>query len=970
MDGFTVKGEDGFAACEINVDGAAGLLAGSVEVVPGTPVLYAGVADPVTGGPVTGARITVTAPDGTVHSTAKNTGNTLVVLGTDGRPRALVLRAPAPGTWTLACQADEGVRACAALITVPAADPLANALLTLSPHWPGGRAAPSDPLLAAFQMFGWAYGPLAAVLAAAPSGLIMDQAALLVDVFGLAAPEASHIRDLVRGRDATTVLTVLAQQLSFAGPGLQRQVLANGSGQDGVGGWSVLENSWQVASGYADALGWTTSFTAGAGANGWCRKSQLIDLRAAAGLTDPYLDGAPDLGVSDWVSAVTTAGCQYYLRVRLLDAAGQVVKDVRSDTVDVIPATGIPYRPDWRQILLRLRDYGPGVRYVSVEHGGRNPSGTDTGHGFQVTGTTVRVLIGPGPRPAELVGNPDGAGQLTGWTSATGAGTWVTEPDSGIACPGSASKAAFAVASGTATKYQVIDLVEAGYRTDFLDQAPTVRIGQWMAADPEVTCTYAVRAELRNAEDTVLATVDSGAVEVRTTNLRTTAFQSFFQTVSQYGPGLRKIRIEHSATPARQVAGRAAAKIAGTSVRVLDPQPDPDPLTARAVAGPPLANTANKPYRWVCLFSINWQAGRSSAGSGWLIPTSKPGSYYVMTAAHNVCHGTNGWAKSIDITPGANGSTFPYAMVNVPLENMEIPLDWLAVSQARILPVYCPPVHDYALIRVNSIATPRWDSGGFTPTVMTDNQLTGQAAQLTGYPADRPFPLRHPRIPARMYEEPVTLSVYDDLLAELRTNMRGGASGSPIHILDGNTYKAVGVFSHGEWRGGYDITFELGYDHAYIRRIDQRVLDDVERWRTRLDDNDRICKLLLVIRTGYDATTSDPLACNIDGHDYDLTQLWSQGAAHWYGGRNRGGDYDVYDLTPELYRAHPGGPLLSQLLGKNYSIRRTESTSYRPTEWQVDSVSFFVNDQLLGATTLRRLYRSVDTVDGLIQRGG
>ncbi len=156
---------------------------------------------------------------------------------------------------------------------------------------------------------------------------------------------------------------------------------------------------------------------------------------------------------------------------------------------------------------------------------------------------------------------------------------------------------------------------------------------------------------------------------------------------------------------------------------------------------------------------------------------------------------------------------------------------------------------------------------------------------------------------------------------------------------------------------------------SYIRRVDEQLLADVKRWRTPPADGDRVCKLQLVIRTGADGMTSDPLVCTIDGHDYDLTELWTGGAGRLFGMRNRPYDFDAYDLTPELFRARPGGLLLRELLGTQYRIRRTEQRTWFGREWQVESVAVFVNDQLLGAQMLNRTITFADTLTGTFQRG-
>jgi hypothetical protein len=216
-----------------------------------------------------------------------------------------------------------------------------------------------------------------------------------------------------------------------------------------------------------------------------------------------------------------------------------------------------------------------------------------------------------------------------------------------------------------------------------------------------------------------------------------------------------------------------------------------------------------------------------------------------------------------------------------------------------------------------------------------------------------------------MYEEGLGILPYDQTLVCFDTDMTGGASGSPIHYLSaGGAYKGVAVYSHGSRFAA------VGSRTAYARRLDNRFLDDVQRWRAPVGDDDRVCKLQLVIFTGLNGSVSDPLVCDIDGHDYDLTALWERGPERWFGSRNHAGDIDVYDLTPELYRVHLRGPRLRDLLGKRYTIRRAQDRSwFGAIDWHVRGVVFYVNDQLLGAQTHDLMIGPLDTVQGALNRG-
>ncbi|SDL83118.1 hypothetical protein [Nonomuraea jiangxiensis] len=973
MNGFTLTGEAGFACCRIDADGTAGTLTGRIQVPAGTPLLYAAVT-----GPPAGVGIVLTGPGGATYATATDTADTLVVTGADG-PLAVLVNAPEPGPWTLGCTTTANAAGCATLTTAPRADPAPAALRALGPHLaPGTGGGPPDQ----FELFRATFRPFATVLAAAPAAPAMSLAAATAAVFGIPADAATALLGLVRGGNAENVLIALAQRFGATGQNLLMEVLANGSGESGLNGWSVGAGSWRTTTGTADALGWTSAFAADK-VSGPCRKSATVDL-VAAGLTDGYLDTSPEIEVRDWVCAIGPSGSTYALTARLLGTARDVLKEVRTTTMPVPPAAGdgLPGRTDWRQVLVSFRDYGPGVRYVQFEHTASDPA-VDAAKGFRISGSSVRVLLSPGFRPAELVANPSGADGQTGWT---GTGAWTTETGPGVACPQSAGATAFAVASGPAVKRQRIDLADAGYRPDFLDTAPLIQVGQWMATDPEVICTYTFKVVLRNGAGDALATVDSGPTVLNPASLPGPAFLPYWATISGYGAGLRTIDVEHSAEPERPVTGRNPAKITGTSVRILVQQPDPEPtpLLRRAAAAPPTAvpDTTVAPYKWVCLLQVTLAGGGSGVGTGWLIP-AEGSRFYVMTAAHNLCSEL-GWTRSITIVPGANGTTKPFAAHTVNLEDMDVPLDWLADTQASIRGIerdylFGQSVDDYALIRVPNPPA-GWDPGGFRLSALDDKQMSNQAARITGYPRRPPYPTSGP---PQMYAADITLSPYDEARGSTETDMRQGASGGPIYVpLPSGAHRAVGIVSHlGYFEGTIVAGFDLSYDFSYIlfRRLTRPALAAADRWRRPVADNDRVCKLQLVIKTGSTGPTLDNAVFAIDGHDYDLATLWERGATHLFGGRNRPNDINVYDLTPELYRAHPGGPRLSDLLGTAWSLRRQAVPAswsewlvpyyWFSGPWSVDHLALYVNDQLLYARMVRKVLQPGDQADGTIVRG-
>ena len=357
---------------------------------------------------------------------------------------------------------------------------------------------------------------------------------------------------------------------------------------------------------------------------------------------------------------------------------------------------------------------------------------------------------------------------------------------------------------------------------------------------------------------------------------------------------------------------------------------------AEAAAAPPtpIANTTIEPYKWVCYLEMTY-FNANYVGSGWLIPQPKAGNFVVMTAAHCIRSRPVGWPRSITIIPAqGNQGGSPYQPVDIPRGRMQIPINWLIKNQASP----SSELYDYGLLYVTTPAN--WDPGGFTPIKEDDAVMKGQSATITGFPANPPY------TQGLMYTEDIKISPWNSTQVSVPTNFKGGSSGGPIYVK--GTSNCVSIQSYGTKFFGYTITANG------TTRINDKVLADITRWKTPLTANDRITKLQMVIRTGSDlgAGTDDDITCSIDGKSYDLESLWIGGAGGLRS-RNEAGDFDGYDLTPQLNSYYPQGITIQYLLGKTYSIKRVIPIlmyhSLLNGNWQVESVAIFVNDQLLCA---------------------
>ncbi|XP_060766696.1 F-box only protein 2 [Neoarius graeffei] len=175
---------------------------------------------------------------------------------------------------------------------------------------------------------------------------------------------------------------------------MARNLLKNPSGEaDGMDFWDVTENGgkgWFLEDMPGDCghefsdetvtKYFCTSFEL-------CLKNQMIDL-VAEGYAPDDLDNQPAVTVQDWYCSRTDCGCMYQLAVSLLDENKEVLQEWRPENVTLDPDTD---DCSWRQVTHTFYDYGPGLRFISFEHGGKDNKYWDGWYGVRVTGSSVTV---------------------------------------------------------------------------------------------------------------------------------------------------------------------------------------------------------------------------------------------------------------------------------------------------------------------------------------------------------------------------------------------------------------------------------------------------------------------------------------------------------------------------------------------------------------------------------------------------
>ncbi|XP_048029291.1 F-box only protein 2 isoform X3 [Megalobrama amblycephala] len=119
-----------------------------------------------------------------------------------------------------------------------------------------------------------------------------------------------------------------------------------------------------------------------------CLKRQLIDL-LAEGYDPEHLDIVqPGVNVEDWYCGRTDCGCIYKLTVSLLDEGQEIITEFKPDEVTLDPDCD---DCSWRKVSHTFTDYGPGLRFISFEHGGQDTKYWQGWFGVRVTGSSVTV---------------------------------------------------------------------------------------------------------------------------------------------------------------------------------------------------------------------------------------------------------------------------------------------------------------------------------------------------------------------------------------------------------------------------------------------------------------------------------------------------------------------------------------------------------------------------------------------------
>lgn len=205
-----------------------------------------------------------------------------------------------------------------------------------------------------------------------------------------------------------------------------------------------------------------------------------------------------------------------------------------------------------------------------------------------------------------------------------------------------------------------------------------------------------------------------------------------------------------------------------------------------------IADTTKYPWRTICKLYMTFPNGSQYIGSGTLIA-----SKYVLTAGHCVySKADGGWAKSIQVIPGLNGTYKPYGSAWA--ARLRTYTGWTSNENSD---------HDFALI---TLKTNIGDSTGWLGYAYYSN-INGVTGNLSGYPGDLSNGL------CQYYHYgPILSSTQYRVYYKIDTY--GGQSGSGVYrIAGGNRYVfAVHTTGYATQNGG--------------TRIDKNKFDSIKSW--------------------------------------------------------------------------------------------------------------------------------------------
>ena len=191
-----------------------------------------------------------------------------------------------------------------------------------------------------------------------------------------------------------------------------------------------------------------------------------------------------------------------------------------------------------------------------------------------------------------------------------------------------------------------------------------------------------------------------------------------------------------------------------------------------------ITNTTGIPWRRVCALRITFPSGATYRGTGFLI-----GPRAVATAGHCVyLHDQGGWARKVEVIPGANGNARPYG--HAESSTFRSVAGWVNGRK---------PESDYGCIVLPSGAFNGKMLGSFGCANFDAAKIVAQPAVLGGYPGDKPF--------AELWGMSRVIKTVTAKTLVYDIDTVGGQSGAPVYIMRAGQRYVIGIHNYGAGSG-------------------------------------------------------------------------------------------------------------------------------------------------------------------------